>query len=372
MNDKRTGHPYWVYETIMASGDVLASWGAEQQRRTVEETAATIVGRRPTYVFLAGTGSSHLAALAQTHAFHRIAGMAASPWVTSELRGYPPPHFDGSSLLMMNTHSGKSPADAKLVEEAKGRGVYTIGVTDVEDSPFAKACDRLLIGRDGSKREFPSTRTYASAIYRTLLLTAACARRSAPAARIGEYEESLARIPRVLKDFVTSFDAKAREMVPELADRTAYVVVSSGPNMSTAHEGAMGLTQGTGRPAAAYNVDEYLHGPVQSLGEGHCMVAIAPPGPFHAKLAASVRVARRIGARVLTVAPEGSEALAESDVRVAMPSGIPEVVTPVVYCAPFWLLGYYFSLHFGLDPDSLSMDREAFRTSGLAELKKMV
>jgi len=101
------------------------------------------------------------------------------------------------------------------------------------------------------------------------------------------------------------------------------------------------------------------------------VVAIAPPGPFQTKIGGFARAVRRIGAKVMMVAPEGSEALKEADVSIAMPGGIPEVLTPVLYCAPFWLLGYYFSLFYGLDPDNLSMDQPAFKTSGLAELKKL-
>jgi glucosamine--fructose-6-phosphate aminotransferase (isomerizing) len=370
--EKRTRHPYWVYETIMSCGDVLRSWHQEKQQRKIEEIAEAIVQRRPTHVFLAGTGSSHLAALAQSHALHQIADIPASAWVASELKGYPPPHFDRRALLMLNTHTGKSPLDVMLVEQSRDRGVYTIGVTDIEDSPFARACDSLLIGQDGPKKELPSTRTYSSAMYRTMLVAVACARRTGSPDSLREYQGPLGAIPGTVDAFLKGFDSRAKSTVAALGDSTAYFVVSSGPNMATAHEGAMGLTQGTGRPAAGYNVDEYMHGPVQSLGKGHCVVAIAPPGPFQAKIGGFARAARRIGAKVVMIAPEGSGALEEADVTVAMPGGIPEVITPVLYCAPFWLLGYYFSLHYGRDPDNLSMDKDAFKSSGLAELKKLV
>ena len=58
MSEKRSGHPYWVHETIMGCGDVLATWGEEKQQRTVT-----------------GACTSRLAALAQCHAFQRIAGI---------------------------------------------------------------------------------------------------------------------------------------------------------------------------------------------------------------------------------------------------------------------------------------------------------
>lgn len=372
MNAKRTGHPYWIYETIMNCGNVLESWNHEKQQRKVEEIVDAIVERKPAHIFFAGTGSSHLAALAQSHAFSRIAGIPSSAWIASELRTYPPTYFDDKALLMLNTHSGKSPADTLLIEQAKSRGVYTIGVTDIDETPFAKSCDSLLIGRDGPKREFPSTRTYSSAMYRALLVAVAYAEKTGSIDTVEEYRDILHRLPVKMKEFLKEFDAAAKSMVQGFSDITAYFVVGSGPNLATVHEGAMGLTQGTGKPAAGYHVDEYMHGPVQSLGEEHCVVAVAPPGPFQEKIAGFARCARRIGAKVLMVAPEGGGVLKEGDVGIAMPGGIPEAITPVLYCAPFWLLGYYFSLHFDLDPDSLSMDRENFKTSGLTELKKLV
>jgi glucosamine 6-phosphate synthetase-like amidotransferase/phosphosugar isomerase protein len=189
---------------------------------------------------------------------------------------------------------------------------------------------------------------------------------------VEEYRESLRQLPAKMTEFVNEFDGAAKSIVEGFSDVKAYYVVGSGPNLATVHEGAMGLTQGTGRPATGYHVDEYMHGAVQSLGEGQCVVAVAPPGPFQTKINGFARTARRIGAKVLAIAPEGNGVLKEAEVGIAMPGGIPEALTPVLYCAPFWLLGYYFSLHYDLDPDNLSMERENFRTSGLAELKKLV
>jgi glucosamine 6-phosphate synthetase-like amidotransferase/phosphosugar isomerase protein len=47
-------------------------------------------------------------------------------------------------------------------------------------------------------------------------------------------------------------------------------------------------------------------------------------------------------------------------------------LTPIIYCAPFWLLSYYFSLKTGRNPDTLSMEKDEFKASRLAELKKIM
>lgn len=372
MNGKREKHPFHIYETIMGAPEKLQCWLEKESLETVREVAEEIRKREPKRIFTAGTGSSYMAALSQACGFSEIAGIPASAYVTSELHAYTPKRFSEGDILLINTHSGKSPGDAEMVKIANSRGVFTVGITDIGGTPFADKVDMLLIGKDGPKKEMPATRTYSSAIFRTLLLAIECAKKQGSVERAREYERQMMLIPVMMRKQLDDLDKTAPEIVKKLRTNTAYFVISAGTNMSTAIEGAMGLTQGTGMPAAGYNVDEYMHGPVQSLTSGRCVVTVASPGPFHEKIWRFADVARNIGAAVLMLAPEGSDAIDHGDIRIALPKGIDEVLTPSLYCAPFWLIGYYFSLENGFNPDSLSMERDEFKNSGLADMKKYI
>lgn len=372
MGEKRTHHPFYIYETIMGTPDVLSSWLENDLKVGIERVARQIRSKNPRHVFFSGTGSSYLAAIAQCFAFNHIAHIPATAYVRSELMTYTTRDFDSNAILIFNTHSGKSPGDVEIIELAKDRGMYTVGITDIPDSPFAKAVDDIIIGHDGPKKEMPSTRTYSSAIFRVLLLTVSCARRMGSVYDANEYEEKLRHIPGLMREFLNEFDGNAKDITQQLDNQKAFVIIGSGPNMATAYEGAMGLTQGTGLPAAGFNVDEYMHGPIQSLSKEICVVSIAPQGPLQRRLGKFTRTARKIGAKTVIIAPFESDVLNEGDVSIPLPAGIPEVLTPVFYCAPFWLLGYYFSLKNSFDPDNLSMDKENFKHSGLTELKKEI
>ena len=372
MEEKRKKHPFWIYETIMGAPDILSTWLEPEARAKVDHVAEQIVKRKPQHIFLSGTGSSYFAAIAQAYSFNQIAGIPASAFVRSELMTYPPKHFDKNSILIFNTHSGKSPGDVKLIELARDRGLYTVGITDISDSPFAQAVDDVIIGKDGPKHEMPSTRSYSSALFRVFQLTISCARRTGSAYIAKEHEEKLEQVPELMESFLSDFDTRAAGIVQDLKDQKAFFVIGAGPNMSTAYEGAMGLTQGTGKPAAGYNVDEYIHGPIQSLSNDNCVIAIASQGPLEKSIGKFIRTARLIGAKTVLCAPEGSSILGEGDLNITLPDNIPEVLTPAFYCVPFWLIGYYFSISNGLDPDNLSMEKETFKRSGLAELKKEI
>jgi glucosamine--fructose-6-phosphate aminotransferase (isomerizing) len=370
MIEKRTQHPFYIYETIMGAGKKLETWFNPDVYKKINNIADIICDINPDHLFISGTGSSYMASIAQVFGFREIAGMKSSAHVTADLRAYLPQELTKNNVLLLNSHSGKSPGDAEMIKSAKERGVYTIAITDVEDTLLTRAADNNLIGIDGPKREMPATRTYSSSIFRTLLLAIECAKRRNMANAVSHYEQNTRSVPSIVDACLQDLDHRAPSIADSLKDQKAFYVISAGPNMATAIEGAMGLTQGTGKPAAGFHIDEYMHSPIQSLSRGMCVVVVASPGPFQEKLTHFASVAENIGATVLIIAPKGSKAAKVGNNVIELPDGIVEVITPVVYCVPFWLLGYYSSLVNDYDPDSLSMEKEEFKNSGLADLKK--
>jgi glucosamine 6-phosphate synthetase-like amidotransferase/phosphosugar isomerase protein len=372
MNEKREKHPYWIYETVMGAPEVLAENLESRVLNQVDDVADKIVKLNPETIFFAGTGSSYMTAFAQSFGFNVITDLPATSSMTSELRVYANNQFKGNCVLVLNTHSGKSPLDIRMVEVAKSRGVFTVGVTDIEDTPFAKAVDATIIGSGGAKNEMPATRTYSSAIFRGLMLAIRYAQKKGSLYIASEYDEKIRRIPGLLRKFLDEYDKKVPGIVETLLGYNAYYVIGAGPNISTALEGAMALTQGTGMPSFGYDVVEYLHGPIQSLSKKGCVLSVIAPGPFRKQLVEFSKAAQKIGAKIVTVGVDDEDMPDGFDTRFVFPDVVPEILTPIIYCAPFWLLSYYFSLKTGRNPDTLSMEKDEFKASRLAELKKIM
>jgi glucosamine 6-phosphate synthetase-like amidotransferase/phosphosugar isomerase protein len=138
-------------------------------------------------------------------------------------------------------------------------------------------------------------------------------------------------------------------------------VIASGPNLATAHEGALGLSQSRGVPAQGFAVENWLHGPIQTLLPEHCVIAIAAPSPQKSRILQAAKAAKIIGATVIVMQPRGMSTEIEADFTIPLPDDIPEILTPLLYVAPLWQLGYFFSLKVGHDPDRLSMEQPAFQ-----------
>ena len=363
MLETRTDDSFSIWGSMMRTPEMLEACLAEPTRGQVERVADRLVDLAPRHAFCAGTGSSNYASIVHASALGELARIPSSWHTTSELGAYLPVHMGPESVLILTSHSGRTIGDLRLVEHARQQGAYTVGVTDIPDSPLAQAVDDVIIGPGGRKTELPATRTYTAAMFRVLQLAVSLARQLGDLDVAARYEKQLRQLPGILRGFLDRFSTQARAYLDGLAAVERYFVIGAGSNMSTACEGALVLLQSTDAAAQAFQVEEVLHGPIQALTPGTCVVAVAAPGPLQERIVQSARACRTIGAKVLTIAPEDTPGLQDMGMHVAMPARILELLTPVLYIVPFWLIGYESALATGRDPDNLSRNKEEFKTA---------
>lgn len=358
--ERRMQHPYWIWDSMERTPAMLEACLKEPISSAVERVAARLSDLGVRRVFCTGTGSSGYASMVHACAFRELAGLQASWHVSSELSAYPPPDMATGAALVLASHSGRTLGDLRLVELARRKGAYTVGITDIAESPLAQAVDETIIGPGGPKPELPATRTYVAAMFRVLQLAAAVGRQSQSSGVARGFEEQLRSLPETMRVFFGSFATQASQWVAALSGVQRYFTIAAGPNMSTACEGALILLQSTDAGAQAFHVEEMLHGPIQALREDMCVIVVAAPGPLQQRILQSAEASALIGATAVILAPEDLT-IAGAVMRIAMPAGIAELLTPLLYIVPLWLIGYESALATGRDPDNLSRDRPEFK-----------
>lgn len=368
-NEVRNGHPYWIWESIMETPDYLDAYLEPAFRGEVDRLAEKIVEYDPRKIVIAGTGSSNFVSLAEASVLGQILGLQINTYVTSELLGYSIDTLDNSTLCLFNSHSGESVGDVESTLKAKEMGALTLGITDISNSSLAKAVDVALVGPGGPKHELPATRSYSSALFRVILLGLAIAKKQGKNELFTKYQKAIQKIPGQIRKVLANFENQANACLCEFTDCSAFFVVGSGPNIASAHEGALGLSQSAEVPATAFPTENFLHGPIQILSKEMGVVVIAAPGPRQVRLLQTAKAAKMIGSKVLILQPENLEPHDFADFTILFPADIPELLTPLVYISPLWQLGYFFSLNRGHNADKLSMEKEEFQEA-LAYLMK--
>jgi glucosamine--fructose-6-phosphate aminotransferase (isomerizing) len=342
----------------------------ERGREAVERAAEQIAAFDPVFAVLAARGSSDNAARYAQYllgAQTRLAVSLATPALFT-LYGAPP-KMD-RALVISISQSGQSPDIISVVEEARRQGALTLALTNDIQSPLAQASGFCLPLHAGEERAIAATKTYTNQLLGLAMLSTALADRredaSASSARRGRaihsaVEEAGMRPPvgssrwhelmavpswahRALDEGAPAAAAAAAPFVR--ADRCA--VLGRGFNYATAFEIALKMKETSRITAEPYSPADFRHGPVAMAGPGFPALLIAPSGPTFEDMAAVAELLEQRGCKTVVISDRDDP---RARARLALPSGVPEWLTPIVGALPGQLLALELSRARGMDPD---------------------
>jgi glucosamine--fructose-6-phosphate aminotransferase (isomerizing) len=94
-------------------------------------------------------------------------------------------------------------------------------------------------------------------------------------------------------------------------------------------------------PTEAYAAGEMKHGPIALLEEGSAVLVVATDSLVYDKLVSNVQEVRARGARVIAVASEGNERVAEMADEIFYIPRTDEMLAPLLSVVPLQLFAYY-------------------------------
>lgn len=307
------------------------------------ELAAALRRRRPRFAVIAARGSSDNAGIYAQYLLavrNRLVVALAAP-STITLYGARPDMAD--ALVIGISQSGRSPDIVAVIEEARRQGGLTVALTNDPSSPLALAVDQVIDLRAGSELATAATKTYTAELLAAALLSTALDPASAAES------EDLARVPDLLAEALTVEDA-ARAVAGQHAKRQRAIVLGRGYSYATAREWALKLQELAQVAAVPYSAADFEHGPLALAEPGLPVLAVALAG---AELDAQIALLRQLqtehGARLLVISDAAPpRALDEG---LALPSGIPAWLSPILEIVSGQLYTYHLTIARGLDPE---------------------
>lgn len=359
---RRKIHPYWIYESIQMIPSLLSGCLESGVKNQIVHMLDQFEERNIQKIFFTGRGSSYFLTLSLNYIFHELTGISTCSYLTNLLDVYHLNELDTRTAVFVHSTSGKSEGDKKVVECAQAKGAYTIGVTDIPNSTLAQTVDDVIVGPGGAKVELPATRTYATALFRMSLFAIELAKRQGNEGKVDDYEKFLGKIPDLLNDWMPVWEKQGAEIITKIEGCTALFVLGYGPNLSTADETALAFGQCGGFPTMPFELENFIHGPIQFLTKEMGVIAIAHEGPLQDRMLRAAMAAKTIGATTFVVSPNSLGQLPYADAQLLIPDGIPEALSAILVMVPMWQLAYELGkLGRGGHPDRLSMDKEEFK-----------
>ena len=332
-----------LHSEIFEQPERLASL-VEHQKQTVLEIAKAIQSDNVQYAFLAARGTSDNAGRYANYlwgAHNRLPLALATP---SLFTYYQTPPRLQNALVIGVSQSGQSPDIVSVVEEGRKQGCLTLAITNVPDSPLAKAADLVLDIQAGAEKAVAATKTYTTELMAIAMISAALA----------NSQERWNELSSVSKwaDQTLALDDQIAQMAQRYRYMSHCVVLGRGFNYATAFEWALKLKELTYLIAEPYSSADFQHGPIAMVEGGFPVLAVAPHGKVQESMREMLtRLRKQKKAELVVISDdEGVLALAQSPIQ--LPSQIPEWLTPLVGIIPAQLFACHLTEVKGYDTET--------------------
>ena len=314
-----------------------------EQEAEFEAVTKAMRERRPAVVRLVGHGSSDAAASYGVYAFGLLPGWTAMRDSISLTVYYDAKLDLSDSVVIALSQSGETPDVVEYVKRARGKGAFTVAITNGAESSLADSADATLALAAGPERAVAASKTFLNTLAALAWVAGGAAERGS------EISEGLRRVSDQLSEALESLE----QAVANVAMAFAYVgrmyVIGRGIEFGTAREVALKLLETCRVAAEPMTATAFAHGPVAALDALFPVWAIASKNQNVSVVREAVARARAAGSTVVA----SGDAAADVDASYLLPTPEPSIplLSPLLSVLPGQVFARALALAKGYDPD---------------------
>jgi glucosamine 6-phosphate synthetase-like amidotransferase/phosphosugar isomerase protein len=350
-----------MLEDIHRQGEVVAAASPGIQ----EQIAAIVAGRgrgEIDRIYLVGCGDSLYAGMAARLAIQEWSGIWVEPVESLEFR-YLAGGLSDSSVVVGISVSGQVQRTLDSLEVARERGAFTVGITGTPNSRIHTCADHVIdIGIRGREPgPVPGTVSYLAnltTLYWLGLAFGLDTEHLCSDEEMGHRQAILMALGQI-REVAEQNEARIGRYVQEHSAPQPLVLVGGGPNSATAHLGVAKLLEAALVLGVVQELEEWVHEQYFLTGPNLHTILIGADGVSADRLSPTAHAAVGLGAPLALVLPEGVDLGVEAAAVWTYPSGIPELVSPILTSVPLELLAY--SLATNLDRHPFDYDNPTRR-----------
>ena len=269
----------------------------------------------------------------------------------SEFR-YRDPLLEPGSDVLVITQSGETVDTLAAMEAARERGMQSIALVNVIGSQAARLADGVVYLNAGPEIGVASTKAFTSQVVASYLLAIYLgqARETLTASRRHQLLQDLAALPNLVGQ-VLSEGNDYEHLARKYMHCEDFLYLGRGINYPIALEGALKLKEISYIHAEGYPAGEMKHGPIALIDREMPVVAICPKDTVRGKMLNNVEQVKARGGRVIAVATQGDEEVAEKADDVIWIPETSRYLTPILAVIPLQLLAYHIAVLRGCDVD---------------------
>lgn len=302
-------------------------------------------------IIITACGTALHAGLVGKFMIEELARIPVEVDYASEFR-YRNPLLDDDTLLVAVTQSGETVDTLVSMEEAKGRGIRTLGIVNVVGSQASRLADHLIYTHAGPEIGVASTKAFTSQLAALYLLAIHLGQQRGvlTADKVARYLQDLSELPQTMGEMLER-EYPYEKLAAQYHKVNDFLYLGRGINYPIALEGALKLKEISYIHAEGYPAGEMKHGPIALIDGEIPVVAIAPRDKVYAKMLGNIEEVKARDGVVIALVEDGDEEIATKADHVLSLPPAPPLLAPILAVVPLQLLAYYIAVRRGCDVD---------------------
>jgi glucosamine--fructose-6-phosphate aminotransferase (isomerizing) len=334
------------WDNMRAGIDAQVDLLTQAPRPLYTEATELLPGPAPTRLYTVGCGDSYFCGLAAEMAIELWTGQPVEALESLEFSRYAIRTAPAGSLVVAVSNSGEVSRSVESLRFARDRGLDAIGVTYNPDSRLAQAASRILRYDYRDVGFGPGTMSYLASVLSLLAIGLRVAELGGGLDAAGVRRElaAIEGMAPVLRQTIAAAEAPAARLAAMLTEDTDVFFLGGGPNYGTALFAMAKMIESARHNTVAQQLEEWAHEQYFCTGPGTVNVVLAPQGYSVDRAREQLRAVRDMkGTAVVVCAEDDTETAALADIVFPVPAGVPEHLSPLVYCVASELIAYHFA-----------------------------
>jgi glutamine---fructose-6-phosphate transaminase (isomerizing) len=303
-------------------------------------------------IVIVACGTSYHAGLIGRYAIEEWSRVPVEVEIASEYR-YRNPVVGPGDLVIGISQSGETADTLAAMRTARSRGAAVLAVTNIMGSQATRDADGVLYTRAGLEIGVAATKTFISQVVVMYLLGLRLAelRGALDPAELADMVGQVRRLPHLITELLERGDAELRRIAEQNHAAEFFLYIGRHAGLPAALEGALKLKEISYIATDAYAAGEMKHGPIALLDERTPVVVVATDSPVLEKVISNVEEVRSRGARVIAIASDGNDEIANHADDVIHVPASHWMLAPALAVIPLQLLAYHIARQRGLNVD---------------------
>ncbi|NCU32503.1 MAG: SIS domain-containing protein [Candidatus Moranbacteria bacterium] len=170
-------------------------------------------------------------------------------------------------LLVCPVESGKTKGPLLAAQKAKERGMHVVCTTLDEGGCLAQTSDVVIKKPSGAEKAPPTTKGHSTAMFLLLLCMVEAARATGALKETDYtmYQKGFAELSKTIENATQKSLEWFNKNKDAVMNASSYWFLGYGANYATASEAVLKFIESHQKPTFAYELEEFLHGPLCAL-----------------------------------------------------------------------------------------------------------